>query len=369
MSATLDLNLVVPLDRYELRATWRTTGTRLGLFGPSGSGKTTLLEAITGWRAVASGTIRVDGETWFDSAAGVNMSPQRRGVGYVPQDLLLFPHLTVLGNLLSGNDRAKSSETPAPSLEKVLDVLDLGPLRDRPARQLSGGEQRRVALGRALLSGARLLLLDEPLSGLDLPLRSRILHYLLRAQGEFRIPTVHVSHDSEELRVVAEEVVILEAGAVVRQGMSEQVFGPAETRVNMLLGRVVALEGDCARVSIGTQAEILVPGDRLEAGQQVTVAFSAEDVLIATSAPDHLSAQNRLLARIDKIGSHGSETSAAIVLELSSASVSASLAACVTRQACDELGLRPGLVVHLVWKARSCRVLLAGSVDAPRRNQ
>src|SRR5437899_8925254 len=165
------LDLTVPLDRFTLSIAWETSERFLGIFGPSGAGKTTILEAIAGLRRTARGVIRLDGRTCLDSERGIDLPPELRGVGYVPQDGLLFPHRDVFGNLLAGWRRAVQAAAPLGSEprrrlapERVLEVLELASLARRPIATLSGGEQRRVALGRALCSGPDLLLLDEPLA-------------------------------------------------------------------------------------------------------------------------------------------------------------------------------------------------------------
>jgi molybdate transport system ATP-binding protein len=182
----------------------------LGLAGPSGSGKTTLLEALAGLRP-ASGVIRVGGRTLLDTAAGVNVPVRRRRVGYVPQDALLFPHLSVRGNLTYGaRDTAR--------VDAVAEMLEVANLLDRPIPGLSGGERQRVALGRALAAEPDLLLLDEPLGALDPARRDRILPYVLRARQALGVPMVWVTHDMQELAQAADRAVVLEHGRVIHAG-------------------------------------------------------------------------------------------------------------------------------------------------------
>src|SRR5882672_887390 len=166
MSGGIDLDFRVPLGRFALSLVWKTADSSLGLFGPSGAGKTTALEAIAGLRRDAQGFIRVNDETWLDTSRGLRTPPEERGVGYVPQDTLLFPHRDVMGNLTAGRRRAERPGAKRLSAERVVEVLELGDLRSRAITTLSGGERQRVALGRALCSGPGLLLLDEPLASL-----------------------------------------------------------------------------------------------------------------------------------------------------------------------------------------------------------
>ncbi|HWK11621.1 MAG TPA: ATP-binding cassette domain-containing protein [Vicinamibacterales bacterium] len=183
------------------------------LFGPSGAGKTTVLDAIAGLRTPARGRVTVRDRILFDSAARIDVPPHLRRVGYVPQDIALFPHMNVRRNLLYGSHPGSS-----PDLDRVLRMLEIEGLLARGVRALSGGERQRVALGRALMSGPSLLLLDEPLAAVDLPLRRRILPYLERIRTELRIPILYVSHDKEEVQQFADYVVRLEAGRVVAAG-------------------------------------------------------------------------------------------------------------------------------------------------------
>jgi len=182
----------------------------VALFGPSGAGKTTVIESIAGLRRPRRGVIRIGARTLFDAEAGVDVPCHRRRVGYVPQDLALFPHMSVRRNILYG-----AGTGPGGELEHVIDLLELDPLLDRGVAGLSGGERQRVALARALAASPALLLLDEPLAALDTTLRSRILPYLERIRDDLAIPMLYVSHAEAEVRALADWVVVLDAGRVV----------------------------------------------------------------------------------------------------------------------------------------------------------
>jgi molybdate transport system ATP-binding protein len=193
------------------------------VFGASGAGKTTLLELIAGLRRPDVGRIEVDGELLTDVSDRRFVPPERRSIGYVPQDGALFPHLSVRANLLYG----RSPDRPAPAglnFARVTDVLEIGALADRAPADLSAGERQRVALGRALLAAPRLLLLDEPLAGLDHPLRERLLPYLARVHGEFAIPLVYVTHSPDEVMALCSDVVVLRHGRVTRHDRPEALF-------------------------------------------------------------------------------------------------------------------------------------------------
>lgn len=205
----------------------------MAIVGPSGAGKTTLLEIIAGLRRPDRGRVAVGTHVVFDAAAGVDEPPRRRRIGYVPQDLALFPHLDVRRNVLFGaHRRAPSPDGRRPgaarvsalTLDRVAGVLDIAPLLDRRIETLSGGERQRVALARALLSAPDLLLLDEPLAALHPALRDRILRDLQRVRDELDMPLVYVSHDPGEVRAIADHVLMLEAGRVARAGSPESVL-------------------------------------------------------------------------------------------------------------------------------------------------
>ena len=173
--------------------------------GPSGAGKTTLLNCIAGLRRPLSGHIRIGGETLFDSAAGTDLPPERRRAGYVFQDLRLFPHKTVAANLAYG-ERHEAWMTRAEALE----FLGIAHLAQRYPATLSGGEAKRVAIGRALLAAPQFLLLDEPLTSLDMTRGEEILRLMERIRDELSLPILLVSHAAAEVARLAEEVVVLE---------------------------------------------------------------------------------------------------------------------------------------------------------------
>jgi molybdate transport system ATP-binding protein len=204
----LDLELVQ--GSFVLQAAFEIDSRATALFGPSGAGKTTILDLIAGLRTPRRGAITVDGRVLFSSADRINIPPHQRHVGYVPQDVALFPHMNVRRNLLYGRHPGVS-----PDLDRVVGMLEIDRLLDRRVTDLSGGERQRVALGRALMSGPSILLLDEPLAAVDVPLRRRILPYLQRVRDEVRIPIVYVSHDREEVEELADVVVLVEDGKVV----------------------------------------------------------------------------------------------------------------------------------------------------------
>lgn len=218
--------LRLPLGRFTLELEATLDGRVTAIFGASGAGKTSLLELIAGLRRPAQGAIRLDGTVLTDLAARTFIPAERRAIGYVPQEGALFPHLAVRRNLLYGF----ASDRPRPaglSLDHVAEVLEIAPLVDRAVATLSGGEKQRVALGRALLAAPRLLLLDEPLAGLDAPLRERLLPYLARVRDEFAIPMLYVTHAPDEVMALCDDVLVLTAGRVTAHGRPADLFKPS----------------------------------------------------------------------------------------------------------------------------------------------
>ena len=212
---TLTIDVSLRQQAFDLQVRDRASVEVLGLFGPSGSGKTSLLETIAGIRTPDAGEIRVGDRVLFSSAEGINLPPRERHIGYVPQDALLFPHLDVSGNL----DYGVHSRRPLPGVAQLrttlVEILDLGPLLERRVQKLSGGEKQRVAIARALMTQPAVLLLDEPLAGVDRARRDRILPYVLRIRRDLHVPLIYVTHDQAELNAIADRVLHLEAGRVV----------------------------------------------------------------------------------------------------------------------------------------------------------
>jgi molybdate transport system ATP-binding protein len=207
---------------FALDATLATTDQATALFGPSGSGKTSLLYMIAGVLRPQSGKIELGPNTWLDTSRAIDVKPERRRVGLVFQDHVLFPHLNVERNLLYGRRRRDGGRSIEPA--RVIEVLELGELLGRYPRNLSGGEKQRVALGRALLSGPELLLLDEPLAALDEPLKDRVMTYLERVMAEWHVPTLYVSHNAAEVRRMAQRVIVLDNGRVTHCGTPDEVL-------------------------------------------------------------------------------------------------------------------------------------------------
>ena len=209
----LHVQVRVPLDAIDLDVDWRPESDHVAILGPSGSGKSTLLRVLAGLEPRAQGRVSLGDEVWLDSDAGIDMPAWERRVGWVPQEALLFPHLSLRENL------AYAGADPT-QVEKMAESLFLSDLIDRRPRFLSGGERQRVALGRALLAGPRVLLLDEPFSALDRPLRSEIAAMVRAFARDSGTPIVLVSHDEHDAELLADERWVLVAGKLTAEGAS-----------------------------------------------------------------------------------------------------------------------------------------------------
>jgi molybdate transport system ATP-binding protein len=217
MSLAIRLNFTLRQGRFTLVVDEDVDAGVLALYGPSGAGKTSLLEAIAGWRQPQSGVIAVGERILYASASGVNVPVRLRRVGYVPQEALLFPHLTVRGNVAYG--------AAGDGVDRVSEILEIADLLERPVAGLSGGERQRVALARALAASPALLLLDEPLAAVDTVRRRRILTYIRRIRDELGVPMIYVTHQAAEARAVADRVLLVEEGRVTARGTIDLLPG------------------------------------------------------------------------------------------------------------------------------------------------
>jgi len=206
-------NIRLLLADFALEVDVELAGRGMAVFGPSGAGKTSLLDLVAGLRRAESAVIKLGDQALTDTTHGVFIPTRQRNIGYVPQDLALFPHLSVRSNLLYGHKPEVSNHLFA--FDHIVDILEIQPLLTRGVSKLSGGEKQRVALARALLSAPRLLLLDEPLASLDAKLKARILSQFIRIRDEFRVPMLYVTHEMEEARSLCDDMLRLELGKVV----------------------------------------------------------------------------------------------------------------------------------------------------------
>jgi molybdate transport system ATP-binding protein len=339
----------LPLASFTLEVDAEINGRVTVIFGPSGAGKTSLLDLIAGLRRADSAFIQLGDTVLTDTSRNVFTPSRRRGIGYVPQDLALFPHLSVRQNLFYGHKPGNGNGSLF-SYEHVAKVLEIEPLVSRGVTELSGGEKQRVALARALLASPRLLLLDEPLSSLDTLLREKIIPYFIRIRDEFRIPMLYVTHDHDEALALADGIIVLAGGRLIQTGPIEDVFSrPADAEVARLVavetiqaGKITGVNDGLATVVIhNTTLTALAPS---VASRDVFVCIRGEDVIIYRDAAIATSGRNRLAARIISLRPEGS----LVRVELDAGFP---LFALVTRPACVELSLHEGETVTALIKA------------------
>lgn len=217
----------LPLAEFALELDFVLEEFPAAIFGPSGAGKTSLLDLIAGLRQPTQARIEFGESTLTDTQKKIRVPVRQRGIGYVPQDLALFPHLNVRQNILYGAKPAGADHS-AFRAGHVIEVLEIESLLTRPVKHLSGGEKQRVALARALISVPQLLLLDEPLASLDAALKSKIIPYFHRIRNEFRVPMLYVTHDRDEVLTLCQEVLLLERGRIVKRGSPAEIFKPLQ---------------------------------------------------------------------------------------------------------------------------------------------
>ena len=279
----------------------------VALFGRSGAGKTTLVNMLAGLLRPDSGRIAVAGRVLFNSAAGIDLPPERRRIGYVFQEGRLFPHLDVRSNLLYGHRRIPPAER-AIKLPEIVDLLGIAPLLGRRPANLSGGEKQRVAIGRALLSNPRLLLLDEPLAALDAARKAEILPFIERLRDELGLPIVYVSHDPMEVLRLADRILLLEQGRIAAAGPVSEVFGRPELQrligaeeAGTVVSAVVAAHDETyglSRLDFGEGGSLWVPDMGAAIGSSLRLRIRARDVSLAREKPAEISVLNNLPARI-----------------------------------------------------------------------
>lgn len=349
---SLEVDVRLSLGAFRLDTAFSADGGVTALFGRSGSGKTTLVNVIAGLLAPDHGVVRVGGEPVVDTAAGLNIAMHRRRVGYVFQDARLFPHLDVRRNLLYGRWFNRGADLL--SFDDAVGLLGIGDLLRRKPADLSGGEKQRVAIGRALLSNPRVLLMDEPLAALDGGRKAEILPYLERLRAETGIPILYVSHALDEVARLADTIVVLDEGKVAAVGPAEEVLsrvdlGPLTGRAEAsTLLSVEVVDQDAAHgltvAALGGQ-RLFLPAIEAAPGDRLRVRVRARDVALAKHRPKGLSFRNVLDGRIAEIGSEDGAY-AEIAIDIGEAR----LRARVTQWAVDDLGLAVGDSVFALLK-------------------
>jgi molybdate transport system ATP-binding protein len=329
------------------------------LFGASGSGKTTTLRSISGIVRPDAGRIAIDDEVLFDSAERIDLPIRKRDVGYVFQDLALFPHLTARANVEFGMSKVPSRARSLRA-EAMMEALHISHAAGRKPREISGGEAQRVALARALAYQPRILLLDEPLSAIDEATKRGIISDLKSINRELRLPIIYVTHSRQEAVSLGERVIVYEQGRVVAFGEPISVFGtPITASVARLTGvenifaaQVVGKSEDAGTMTVEVSdatgsCHVDVPFGNQALGEHVTVAVPSGDILLATEEPRSTSLRNRMRGKITAIEEESNRT----VVRVDAGVI---WSASVTRQAVSELDLSENQEVWLAFKTHSC---------------
>ena len=330
------------------------------LFGASGAGKTTLLDCLAGLTRPDSGHIAFANESWFDERLRINIPVRARGIGYVFQDLALFPHLSVEQNVQYGISRLDASERRVRT-DAVLESFRIAHMRGRKPGEISGGERQRVALARALVTDPRLLLLDEPLAGLDAPTKSKIVDDLRAWNSAHRIPILYVTHDREEVFALGERVLALEKGRIITQGTPHEVMtAPRQELVAQLAGfenifdaTVIATHEDRGTMTCrlgDSDVELETPMVRAEIGTTLRVGVRAGDILLATIKPQGLSARNLLPGMLVSAEQRD-------VRVIAKVDCGIEMEVHLTLAARDSLDLKRGAEIWLVLKTHSCHLM------------
>jgi molybdate transport system ATP-binding protein len=346
--------------RFELAAEFDAPAGITILFGRSGAGKTTVLGCVAGLLTPDTGRIAVGNGVLFDREQSLNVPVVRRNVGYVFQNLALFPHLTAEQNIAYGLGRLTAGERRR-RVQAMLEQFRIAHAARRRPAELSGGERQRVALGRSLVTEPQALLLDEPLAALDLPNQLQLIADLRRWNREHRIPVLYVTHSQREVFALGERVVVLDGGRIIAQGTPQEVLrAPRQETMAQLAGfenifhaRVLSLHEPHGTMTCSLEdstAELEVPLTQAAPGAAVRIAVSAGDILMAVERPRGLSARNVLAGRVLALEQQGVAVHARIdcgvVFQVT-----------LTPNARESLALDVGRPVWLVIKTYSCHLL------------
>ena len=317
----LDVDIYMKQGSFLLDAAFKCFDSALGVFGPSGCGKSSLFRAIAGLERPDGGRIELDGKTLFDANRHIFVPPHKRDIGLVFQDARLFPHWSVEKNLRAGEFAAERVEQRPYDFTDTVDLLNIGHLVDRSVEDLSGGEKQRIAIGRALLAHPKLLLLDEPVTGLDVSLKAQILPFLSKVHQQLRIPTILISHDLGDVLQLTDQLLLMRDGSVKGHGALDRLAQDPNTLqelkgadlTNLIQAKVK--RHDKAR-GVTTLRIPSDPNQTIEmeltadvaAGNALIIGIAANQIAVATERCDAISMRNQLPGRVVKI-THASDRS------------------------------------------------------------
>jgi molybdate transport system ATP-binding protein len=362
MTPSIEVRLNVEFPNFSVSVDLSLPGRGVtALYGHSGSGKTTCLRCIAGLEKASDAFIRINGDTWQDSANGIFLAPHKRSLGYVFQEASLFPHLTVRGNLEFGLKRIAASERRV-KFDQATTLLGIDHLLARQPDTLSGGERQRVGIARALLTSPRLLLLDEPLAALDAHRKSEILPYLERLHDELEIPMLYVSHSQDEVARLADHLVLLSEGKALASGPIGETLARLDLPLAMgddagvvIEGQVVAYDTTYHLVTVRLPASnlsIRVAHAPLAAGKPLRFKIQARDVSLNLQQDDQSSILNRLPVTV--ISEVAADNAAHVLVRMDAEGTP--LLARITRYSRDQLHLHPG---QRLWAQIKSVALLA----------
>jgi molybdate transport system ATP-binding protein len=349
----LYVSLQKQFEGFGFQSEFSVEGERIGIFGRSGSGKSTLVNMLAGLITPDAGEIRMDERILYNSAERINVSPERRRIAVVFQHAHLFPHMSVRRNLLYGYNRIAKAERKFDP-ETLYRVLDLERLLSRSVNALSGGERQRVALGRAVLACPKLILMDEPLTGLDEGLKHQIIPFLRSAFAEFAIPLLFISHSLNEMRLMTDQVLEFESGRLVGQTSAEELarcrMGKSQVGYINLLHLERSGERDGMCVFRWGGRELYLSHGACNGGGEV-FELSSKDIMLFKRHPEAISARNLIVCRVAAIF----EMDGRVGVELDCGG--GRLISQIVPSAAEELGIRPGTEIFAAFKASAFRVL------------
>ena len=349
----LEVRLHKQQGGFLLNAAFQSGAGVTALFGRSGAGKSSIVEMLAGLRRPDHGRIVLDGEVLYDSDAGIELAPERRRLGCVFQEARLFPHLSVLGNLRFGMRRTRAKERRL-TIDEIVRLLDLAPLLDRRPQTLSGGERQRVAIGRALLTSPRLLLMDEPLANLDEGRKLEVLPFIERLAVELDVATVYVTHSMDEILRLAQTLILISEGRVIASGAVEELLSRLDLAPET--GRWEAGAAFQAEVAEHDDTHLLtrlefaggslwVARLDLDRGARLRVRIRARDVSLSLRAPEQISVLNVFPGTVLEVGS-GDGSQVDVLIDIGDR-----LWARITRRSQVELAIEPGKKVFALVKA------------------
>ena len=347
----LEFDFKKRVGSFDLHVVGRQDDPRMGLFGPSGCGKTTLMNCLAGLLTPDEGVIKLNGETVFDSVKKINIPPQKRRIGYVFQDGRLFSHMSVRDNIEFG----RQFDSSGPGFEELSEVFDIKDLLDRSPDTLSGGEYQRVGIARALAASPKLLLLDEPLSSVDIASKLNIMPYLAKAYILWQIPYIYVSHSLSEIIYLADMSWQMYHGKIIHSVHPNELLAKSSHEVDPILN---IIEGTVESAPVNTGYMMVscgdqkwkVPNKEMLAGEKVSMALQAGDMMVSINAPQGISARNVFRTEISHLEQNGH------ALWVVAAFGSNQLVVELTEESGRELGLKTGKQVYLVFKSHSVTV-------------